>query len=806
MSTTGLSSSEARERLRSEGANALPDVEARGTFAIARGVVLEPMFLLLSAATVIYLALGDVSEAVVLSSSIVGVVTLTVVQERRAERALAALRGLSSPRALVMRDGVKVRIAGRDVVRGDLAVLAEGDLVPADGRLADAQELTIDESLITGESLPVKKVVNDTVFSGSLVITGHARAEVTATGERSELGRIGRSLADLEPGTTTLERETARMVRFTAMFAVALALAMVVVYAVQRHDWKQGVLAGVTLAMALIPEEFPIVLTVFLALGAWRISRHRVLTRRMPALEMLGAATVLCVDKTGTLTENRMQVVDTAPGVIDVAALASELDAYDPMDIAIIAAAGSDAARVRNEWTLERDYPFSDRFLAMCHVWRATDGSRRVVVKGAPETVFALCGDASESKRVEEESAKGRRILAVAEAHFEGALLDDPAGYPFRFTGLLMLADPLRASARASVEVCRRAGIRVVMITGDFPGTALNIAREAGLDVGQVVTGAELAVLPDAEFARVSSSVNVFARVRPEQKLRLVQALRAAGEVVAMTGDGVNDAPALEAADIGIAMGKRGTDVARQAADLVLLDDDFDAIVEAVRLGRRVYENIHNAMRYLIAVHVPIAGMSFIPVMLGGPLFLFPVHVVFLEFIIDPACTLVFERERTERELMESKPRDPRRPLFTRRTILESLAAGILALLGVLLLYAYARHVGRTEATTRALGFAAIVLGNLGLLLVMRAGGRSIRATLEKPNAAFLWITVLAITALGIVIYVPWAANLFGFEPLGFLDALLTIVPAGVTVAVLAAWNAVSGRTHTAAVDPRPNV
>ncbi len=784
MEAQGLTAAAAAERLLAEGPNALPDAEARGTLRIARDVLLEPMFLLLVAATAIYLVLGDVGEALVLAASIVGVVLLTIVQERRSEQALAALRGLSSPRALVIRDGEKVRIAGRDVVRGDLLVLSEGDLVPADGRLLEAVALSIDESLLTGESLAAAKSVGDVVSSGTLVVAGHGRVEVALTGERSELGRIGRSLVDLEPGRTALQRETARIVRFIAIAALAFALVVLVVHSLRWGDWIAGALAGLTVAMALIPEEFPVVLTVFLALGAWRISRHRVLTRRMPALEMLGAATVLCVDKTGTLTENRMQVVETPPLVIDVAALASEIDAYDPMDKAIVEAASAAAVLVRRTWTLERDYPFSDRFLAMCHVWRGPGLARRVVIKGAPETVLPLCGATDEARRIEEESTKGRRILAVAEASFAGEPLEDPTQYPFRLTGLLMLADPLRPTVPAAVAQCRGAGIRVVMITGDFKGTARNIGRQAGLDVEEVLSGAELEALDDAAFEKVVRTADVFARMRPEQKLRLVRALRSSGEVVAMTGDGVNDAPALEAADIGIAMGKRGTDVARQSADLVLLEDDFDSIVEAVALGRRVYGNIQNAMRYLIAVHVPIAGAAFLPVAMGGPLLLFPVHVVFLEFVIDPACTLVFESEPAEEAQMSRPPRDPRERLFTTAMVLESLASGSAVLACVIALYVYALHAGRDEGTVRALAFTAIVLGNLGLLLVMRAGSRSVLSTLRTSNLAYTAIAFTALAALAAAVFVPAAARLFGFAPLGLGDALVSLVPAAVGIAV----------------------
>jgi Ca2+-transporting ATPase len=768
LSPRGLTSAEAAARFAAEGPNRIPGATRRGTLSIVASVVREPMLLLLVAAAALYLVVGDVHEALVLAASIAVVIGITVVQERRAERALEALRDLSSPRALVVRDGVPVRIAGAEVVRGDLLILAEGDRVPADARLLAGAELELDESLLTGESLAVARTADAGVFSGTLVVKGQGRAEVSATGARSELGRIGVSLAALDSGKTGLERETARIVRLVAGFALALSVAMMLAHFLLRGDWVASALAGLTLAMAILPEEFPVVLTVFLALGAWRISRHGVLTRRMPAIETLGAATVLCVDKTGTLTENRMTVVDTPQSVVDAAALACEPDPVDAMDRAIVAASGPASLELRSQWRLERRYPLSDRFLAVCHAWRAPQGARRVAIKGAPEFVLALCGGGERIAEVERAARQGRRLLAVAEADWDGAPLEDPARYPWRWVGFVALADPLRASVPAAVAQCRGAGVRVVMITGDFPGTALRIAADAGIEVaGGALSGADIARLDDAALAAAVRRVSVFARVRPEQKLRLVQAYRAAGEVVAMTGDGVNDAPALKAADIGIAMGRRGTDVAREAAALVLLEDDFGSIVRTMALGRRIYDNIRNAMRYIISVHVPTAGMSFLPLALGGPLFLYPVHVVFLEFVIDPACTLVYEAEKGDEDAMRRSPRDPRDPLFNLHMLGVSLLLGTGMLAAVLGVYWWALASGRSDGETRAAAFAAIVVANVALLFVTRSRSRTVLETLREPNAALWGIAAGALAALLAALYFPPAAAIFRFEPLG---------------------------------------
>jgi Ca2+-transporting ATPase len=766
----GLRTAEAASRLVSEGPNTLPTGHRRHGFGIAFEVVREPMFLLLLAAAAIYLLLGDIREALVLAASIVVVFVITVVQEHRAERALDALRDLSSPRAVVVRDGERVRIPGAEVVRGDLVLLAEGDRVPADGRIVDANALTVDESVLTGESLPVEKERGEPVYSGTLVTKGQARAEVIAIGAQSALGRIGASLATVQLEKTSLERETARLVRVIATFGIGLCVFAAVLYAVLRGDWLGGMLAGLTLAMAVVPEEFPVVLTVFLALGAWRISRQGVLTRRMPAIEMLGAATVLCVDKTGTLTENRMSVVDTTPAIVDVAALASELEPFDPMDRAIVAAASPLAAMVRREWRLVRDYPFGDTFLAMCHVWQSPAGEVRVVIKGAPETVLPLCGMTARMTEIEAGAARGWRLLAVAEAAWHGPLLEDPREYPFRWVGFVALADPLRPSVPAAVALCRRAGIRVVMITGDFPGTAREIARQAGIDAVEVLTGSDVAAMSDGELAGAVKRVSVFARVVPEQKLRLVAAYRTADEVVAMTGDGVNDAPALKAAHIGIAMGRRGTDVARESAALVLLEDDFGSIVETVRLGRRIYGNIRNAMRYIIAVHVPTAGMSLLPLVFGWPLLLLPVHIVFLEFVIDPACSIAFEAEASEHGIMQRPPRDPRARLFDGHMLAISLLLGGAMLAAVATAYGWALATGMPDGEARGVGFAAIVFGNIALIFVNRSSDRPLLETLRQPNAALWWITVAALAALAVSIYVPAVATIFGLQPLGIRD------------------------------------
>ena len=817
----GLSGHDAALRLAAEGPNELPASQPRTVWAIALEVLREPMFMLLMAACVIYLLIGDVQEALILFASVGVIVAITIYQARKTERALEALRDLSSPRALVIRDGEEIRIAGREVVRGDIVVLKEGDRVPADAVLLECNDFSADESLLSGESVPVRKVAWDGVrqlarpggddlpfvYSGSLVTQGQAVAEVLAIGMATEIGKIGRALATLETETTPLQRQTRRAVLLLATLGITLSVLVAVLYGMFRGGWLEGALAGVTLAMAILPEEFPVVLTVFLALGAWRISRQEVLTRRMPAIETLGAATVLCVDKTGTLTMNRMTVrqlycdgrvhdmpAGAAPppqafhALVEYSILASELDPFDPMEKAFLelGARALDGERLHRDWALVKEYPLSPGLLVHAHGWRPPGQQQCVVAaKGAPEAVAGLCA-LSPGERAALDAAVARmaddglRVLAVARADFAGGEWPSSVReFRFALLGLCGLADPVRPTVAAALAECYGAGIRVVMITGDYPGTARAIARQIGLADGSgIVTGGELDAMSDEELRARIGHVAIFARVVPEQKLRLVNAFKANGEVVAMTGDGVNDAPALKAAHIGVAMGGRGTDVAREAAALVLLDDDFTSIVHAVRLGRRIYANIRNAMCYLLAVHVPTAGMAFVPLLFGWPMAFFPVHIVFLEFVIDPACSVAFEAEPSEADAMRHPPRAPSEPLFDFRMVLSSVLQGASVLLMVALMYGYVLLQGAGENEARAMAFTTIVLGNLGLILANRSRTGLIVHTLRRPNRALWWVVGGTLTGVAAVLYVPYLRDLFRFAPLHADDLALCFAAA----------------------------
>ncbi len=823
----GLTGEEASRRLAEEGHNELPSSKERSLLAIALDVVREPMFLLLVACGTIYLLLGDVREAGMLLSFVFVVMGITLYQERKTERALEALRDLSSPRALVIRDGEQRRIPGREVVRDDILVLAEGDRVPADAVLLSCANFTADESLLTGESVPVRKAAWDGatadarpggddlpfVYSGSMVVQGQGVARVRATGMRTELGRIGKALQTVEVEETSLQRETNRLVRTLAVAGLFLCMLVAIVYGATRGDWLKGLLAGLTLAMATVPEEFPVVMTIFLALGAWRISKDRVLTRRVPAVEMLGSATVLCVDKTGTLTLNRMSVrklfagghyhdcgdgtpsrlPETFHELVEFSILASQRDPFDPMEKALRETGDRYLARTEHlhgDWTLVREYPLSRELLALSHVWKAREGADYVIAsKGAPEAVADLCHLGEEEREslavhVNAMAEEGLRVLGVARASFRQA---DAAGgqhdFPFRFLGLLGFADPVRPGVPDAVLEAGAAGIRVVMITGDYAGTARSIAGQIGLAAADgIMTGPELDAMDDGELRRRIGTVNVFARVVPEQKLRLVNALKANGEIVAMTGDGVNDAPALKAAHIGIAMGGRGTDVAREASALVLLDDDFSSIVRAVRLGRRIFDNLRKAMSYVFAVHVPIIGMSLLPVLLGLPLLLAPVHILFLELIIDPSCSIVFEAEPAEDDVMRRPPRPAGEGLFGIRMVGVSLLQGLAILVILVAIYITALYRGQGEGEARALAFTTLVVANLGLILANRSWSRTFLDTMRNHNPALWWVTGGALSFLALVLSLPVLRDLFHFARLHAVDVALCLAAGAASV------------------------
>jgi Ca2+-transporting ATPase len=804
--------------------------------------VREPMTALMAVAAGLYLALGDLREAIFLTGSVALVVVITLVQERRTERAVTALRDLTAPRALVVRDGAPLRIAARDVVVGDVVVVAEGDRVPADATLLEAHNVRVDESLLTGEAVPVTKLAEGeehtrVLRAGTLVVAGRGVAEVVATGAASEIGRIGKALATLEPEDTPLQAEIARLVRWLGTVAVLVCIAVAVFVGLRSGAWLEGALAGIALAIGMLPEELPLVLTVFLALGSFRLSRERVLARRLPAVEALGATTILCVDKTGTLTQNHMRIahlfVDRDDGgevaydvtVGDAAALpedvhalvehgvlASQRDPFDPMEIAFHELARrtlEGTEHLHADWALERAYPLTPQLLSIAHVWQPTGEEAApervwiVAAKGAPESIIDLCHleparAARVLARAEEIASRGLRVLGVACARFtpSSPLPPEQHDFAFELVGLVGLEDPVRPEVPDAVRRCRQAGMRVLMITGDHVRTALAIAREVGDLDPEVLTGADVEAASDQELRERLARASIVARARPEHKLRIVQALTAAGEVVAMTGDGVNDAPALRAAHIGVAMGGRGTDVAREAAGLVLTDDRFESIVSAVRMGRRIFDNIQRASLYIVAIHVAIVLVALVPPILGWPSVLTPLHIVFLELVIDPACSIVFEAEPEEPDVMRRPPRPPRMPVVQLGNALRAALGGLALGLATLGVVALARG-DRSDDAARSLGFITLVVGNLALILANRSLDRWMLREIFVPSRAFAVLATATLGLLAICVLVPFARSLFAFAPVTARDAGLAALAGLLLVGVADATKRLGRRVRT---------
>jgi P-type Ca2+ transporter type 2C len=823
-SIVGLSSQAAADRLKSDGYNELPAPDRRSPIRIMTEVVRQPMFALLLGGGLIYFLLGDQLEALFLLFFAGFSVVITIIQESRSERVLEALRNLSSPRALVIRDNTTVLIASRELVCDDIIVLSEGDRVGADANLLISNDLLIDESLLTGESIPVNKAVSplntslagalkrDTmrhVFAGTLALRGTGQARVCATGERSEMGKIGHALKAIKPESAHLKKQMNVLIRGFAIIGIIAGIVAVLLYGFLRGNWLEAMLSGIALGMSLLPEEFPLVIAVFMAMGAWRISRARVLTRQATAIEALGSITVLCTDKTGTLTENKMTVAallgqtsawhQTNPSaqtidssieldtLLRVALGACPIESMDPMDSALTALVQSQhnpSQYQSNHRTIVQTYGLRPELLAVVNVVTDDDGIHHMAyAKGAIEAIVQLCRIPAQrliaiNQQADTLARAGIRVLGVAQATIVGVVMpqtksSSPRDFSFEFMGLVGFADPLRSNVPAAVAECRSAGIRVVMITGDYAQTARSIAKQAGIEAEQVLTGDQIEAMSEQQLGAAVQTCSIFARIRPSQKLRIVQLLKANGQVVAMTGDGVNDAPALKAAHIGIAMGGRGTDVAREASAIVLLDDDFGSIVKTIRLGRRIYDNLRKAIEFIIAVHIPIAGLAILPLLLGLPLILTPILIAFLEMVIDPACSVVFEAEPEEEDVMHRPPREPNSPLLLSKRIVWAIVQGLVSLLTVSGVFIWASRTGMATQAINALVFALLVFINMGLILVNRSFKASLVSALTRPNRS-LWVLFSAVVALlAMALYWQPAQSLFHFSRLFAADLAL---------------------------------
>ena len=638
-----------------------------------------------------------------------------------------------------------------------------------------------------------------------MIVQGNGIAKVISIGVNTEIGKIGKTLEGVKEEPTKLNREMRVLIKKLTITGAVLCVLVIVAYTLTRGSLIKGFLAGITLAMAMLPEEFPVVLTIFLAMGAWRMSKKHVLTRKPSAIETLGSATVLCTDKTGTLTQNKMTVTRLYNGkefhtvsketefyddfheVIEYGILSSQANPFDPMEKAITYLGNvylKDTEHIHTDWEMVKEYPLSKDLLAMSRVFINKDSHERIIAaKGAPETIFDLCHlPEPEAMRlsiaVEQMASNGLRVLGVAKSKVNSENLPEiQHDFDFEFIGLIGLSDPIRENVKEAISECYSAGIRVIMITGDYPVTAMNIARDIGLNnYKSCITGKELQAMTEDELSLRIKDVNVFARVVPEQKLKIVNALKRNNEIVAMTGDGINDAPALKAANIGIAMGEKGTDVAREASSLVLMDDNFLSIVSAVRMGRKIFDNLQKALGYIFAIHVPIAGLSLIPILYAKlPLILWPVHIVFLELIIDPACSIIFEAEKEEKNVMSRPPKNINEPFFGFRKIFMSCMQGVGILVITLIVYYLGLRWGYTEKEVRAMTFTTLIASNIAVILTNRSWTRNIFEIIISPNYAVKWVVGGAIFFLILVLYLPFFQKLFQFEALNLIQIIICV-------------------------------
>lgn len=775
----GLSDAEVADRRTRFGYNRLPVDKSRRLPRQLLSVLREPMMALLVAAAVISAVLGDAIEAFALTLSVLIVISISLFQVRTTDKALQMLEELSAPKATVYRNGELQLIPSEEVVVDDLLLLKEGDRVPADCVLQDTHTLLIDESIHTGESISVDKEVGALAFAGTLVVRGHATATVESIGSASQLGQIGAQLTG-EEKRTHLQSEVDKIVRVVAAVALITALTVSIVYALTRGDWLQGTLAGIASAMALLPEELPIVLTIFLGLGAWRMARSKVIVRNSPAIEMLGQITVLCVDKTGTVTMNEMTLIDPSPEIIYYGALASIPGSLDPVDKAFLKRHTPD-----EDLTLIREFPLNEENLVFCQIWRRRSGELIAALKGAPEKVIEICGLDYERKslvirELDQNARAGLRILGVGKAMVSDAAIsaENFDEFRFEFVGLAAMKDPVRQGVGDAISELSGAGIRTVLITGDYPQTAESIGREIGLlQTEGAVNGDELSKLNAQQLAAVVRTQNIFSRVKPQQKLLLVEELQRQGEIVAMTGDGVNDAPALKKANVGLAMGKHGSEVAREAADLVIADDSFLSIAEGVRAGRRIFANLRKAASYVIAIHIPIFGMALVPITsTAWPLVLLPIQIAILEIIIDPSASLVYESEPASQDQMNSKPRPKGERLISSQVLRLASLQGVILFLGSLAAFLVALSNDFSDEQVRSVTFGTILLGNLLLMLANRSRTAGLIELISgRRNKLALFIFFAGILAMFLMFSVPLIREAFSLSALSPIDVLIIV-------------------------------
>ena len=809
----GLSTAEVSSQQKRYGKNIFTYESQHRIFRLLFDVFREPMFILLIVACVLYFVLGEVSEGVMMAITMVIVAAISIYQDVKSSNAIDALRQYAEPKVKVIRNGKGQVISSEELVPGDIIVLEEGMKVPADSTVIQSNDFTVNESVITGESVPVAKNKMEkfnVLYQGCTVESGKCLAKVEATGNMTMLGRIGKAVSGYSYPKTLLQAQVNRFVRRLALFGLIGFLVILFVNYYHYRAFATSLLFALTLAMSAIPEEIPVAFSSFMALGAYRMSKLGIISRQPQIIENLGSVTVLCLDKTGTITENKMLLKSIydfeSDSVIDIedsnlpsdrllllAALASESNPFDSMEKAIGDAYQTHVInKTYNGYKMIYEYPLEGLPPMMTHVYRSVDHDAIVVAaKGAAERILRVCKLSPETikkvmNQVHEFAINGYRVLGVSgAAHSQPefpAMQDD---FSWNFIGLLALYDPPKKNARETLKKIANAGIKVKLLTGDFSETALNISRQVGIDTGATaVNGENVMTMNDEEVRHVVQHASVFTRMFPEAKLKVINALKANGEIVAMSGDGINDAPALKAADIGVAMGGKGTETARRASDLIITDDDLEKMAIAIREGRKTFNNLLKSIRYIISIHIPIILTASLPLLFGWtyPNIFTPIHVIFLELIMGPTCSIFFESEPAEKNLMLSPPRGRTQGLFTGEEIMIAIAQGLTITTGVLILY----HVFMTQHNsieeTRTIVFTTLILSNVFLTFVSRSFTRTLYYTTAYRNNLAPWIIIISSIFLVLLQFVPPIRHLFQTTTLTLNEFLLCFAIAFVTV------------------------
>ncbi|MGG7147499.1 cation-translocating P-type ATPase [Clostridium butyricum] len=802
----GLNSEEVEKLQKKYGMNELVSQEKPNMLKKFLGVFKEPMFLLLLIAATVYFLLGAPKDGAIMLVFVGFVASITFIQEWKTEKTMNALKDLTSPKVNTLRNGKNILIKSTELVPGDVVFLSEGERIPADCIVLEPSNFSVDESILTGESEYVMKVSTtqsekstdywkkDILYAGTLCVFGKCTAIVKFTGINTEYGKIGKAISEAKDEPTPLQKKVSILVKNIAIAGLILCISVMVASYFYSFDILNSILSGISLAMAIIPEEFPVVLTVFLSMGAYRLAKNNTLMRKISAVETLGSATVLCVDKTGTITQNKMKVKSIySDGIIfnnedlknqelsDLMVLSCEKDPYDPMEKAILEAANLSQLETVYKYDLSKKIAFDSKTKRMANIY-IKDNKYYVAVKGSAETVLGLCNLDKQTMdeiniEIDKMASNGLRVLALADCTSE-EVYEDLECYELTFKGLVGLQDPPKEGVEEAIKLCKKAGIRVVMITGDYSKTAMAIGEEIGLKfTDKVIIGNEIDSLSENELCEVVKSCDVFSRVIPEQKMKIVKALKKNGEIVAMTGDGVNDAPALKSADIGIAMGQRGTEVAKEAADMILMDDNFTTIVKSVKDGRRVYDNIRKAMVYILIIHIPIAAMAMFAPLFNLPPLLLPMHIMLLELIIDPTCSIVFEGEPAEANIMENPPRPPQEPLLTRSLTIKVVLQGIIMFLAAFMPFHYMIDLGISSEYARSFSLITFIVANVTLVLVNRSNTELLYHLIkEKGSKVRLIVNSMALIMVFAIVYIPILNGFFRTEKIGIYPLIIAIV------------------------------